>query len=201
MITTSAYSGYDDQALLKCLKESDKHAFTEIYNRYHKDIYRYLLSIVKLEEQAEDLLHEVYIKLWESRETIFIKGSFKSYLFRISHNKAIDALRKMVKDRKLQAAILRTFEKPDTFSYHSLEELHHYDSLIEKSLDELSPQRRRVYELCRLKGKTYKEAASELGIAPSTVKEHMTKALSTLRRVIQNRNELILILILLGNTL
>jgi RNA polymerase sigma-70 factor (family 1) len=199
--TISQYSAYSDTELLSLLKVGDKLAFTEIYNRFHKPIYRYLIGMVKMEEQAEDLVHEVFLKLWESREKLSIKGAFTPYLFRVCHNKAIDAIRKIAYDRKLRAGLLKAYENWVAAPQHSPEELHRFDNLVEESLDALSPQRRKVYELCRINGKTYNEAASEMGISPNTVKDHMSKALSTLRQIVQNRGELTILLILLGNIL
>lgn len=201
METISQYSAYSDTELLSLLKVGDKLAFTEIYNRFHKPVYRYLISIVKVDEHAEDLVHEVFLKLWESRETLSIKGAFTPYLFRACHNKGIDALRKIAADRKLQESLLRAFGNMTTGEYHSKEELQQFDNLVEEALDSLTPQRRKVYELCRVNGKTYHEAAAEMGIAPGTVKEHMTKALASLRLIVQNRGELTILLILLGNIL
>jgi RNA polymerase sigma-70 factor (family 1) len=199
--TISQYLTYNDAELLRLLKESDKMAFTEIYNRFHKPVYRYLISIVKVEEQAEDLVHEIFLKLWESRETLSVRGAFTPYLFRACHNKAIDAIRKIANDHKLQSDLLKAYENLTVAADHSQEELHRLDNLVEEALDALSPQRRKVYELCRQKGKSYNEAASEMGIAPNTVKDHMSKALSALRQIVQNRGELTIILILMGNIL
>ena len=176
-------------------------AFTEIYDRFHRPVFRYLISLVKIEEQAEDLVHEVFLKVWERRESLSIKGAFTPYLFRICHNKAIDEIRKIATDRKLQADLLKAYESQTATTPHSASELYRFDNLVEEALDALSPQRRKVYELCRQNGKSYNEAAAEMGIAPSTVKEHMTKALATLRQIVRSRGELTIILILLGNIL
>ncbi len=201
METISQYSTHDDAELIRLLKESDKMAFTEIYNRFHKPVFRYLISMVKIEELAEDLVHEVFLKLWESREFLSIKGAFAPYLFRTCHNKAIDAIRKIASDHKLQSDLLKVYKGLTATPHYSHEELYRLDNMVEEALDALSPQRRKVFELCRQNGKSYNEAAAEMGIAPNTVKDHMSKALSALREIVQNRGELTLMLILLGNIL
>lgn len=69
-------------------------AFAAIYKRYYQDVYRYLLILVKVPEIAEDLTHEVFLRIWDRRNQMQIEHSFKSYLLRISHNKAVDMFRK-----------------------------------------------------------------------------------------------------------
>ena len=173
--------GHSEQELLALLKTGDKAAFTEIYNRFHAQVYRYILALTKSEQTAEDLTHEVFMKLWEIRATLVIRSSFSSWLFRVSHNKAIDALRKIAGDRNLLSNLIYQYGEQSIGPGRSQEELLYYDNLIDKALDGLPPQRRKVYDLCKRNGKTYQEAATELGIAPGTVKEHMALALASLR--------------------
>ena len=68
----NSYSTYSDSELLVFLRTGDKKAFEEIYNRYHKPVYRYLVSLVKIPEIAEDLVHEIFVKLWDIREKLVI---------------------------------------------------------------------------------------------------------------------------------
>lgn len=201
MKTISECALLSEEELIKLLQKGDKSAFTEIYDRFHKPVYRYLLSMVKVDQYAEDLVHEIFLKLWEIREKLHIKAEFSSYLFRICHNKAVDATRKIAKDRLLKSELLRNYDELTTDQHHSLEELHRFDQLVEQAIDTLPPQRKRVYELCKRGGKSYREVGLELGIAPNTVKDHMAKALASLRLELQNKGGLPLIFILLGKIL
>jgi RNA polymerase sigma factor (sigma-70 family) len=146
-------------------------------------------------------VHEIFLKLWEFRENLELNGNFSAYLFRSAHNKAVDETRKMVSGRRLKNEFILNYQELTTLQNESPEELNHNDRLVEEALGSLPPQRRRVYELCRIQGKSYIQAAEEMNISANTVKEHMTKALASLRFFISNRGELTLVILLLGNIL
>jgi RNA polymerase sigma-70 factor (ECF subfamily) len=184
------------------LRTGDKKAFEEFYNRYHKPVYRYLVSLVKIPEIAEDLVHEIFVKLWDIREKLVIKDNFKGYLFWMCHNKASDTTKKIAKERILKdQLLLHYYQYLSTAENHTLEQLQRYDNLIEEALNSLSPQRRKVYELCKRQGKSYQEAAAELQISTHTVKEHMSGALAALRDFLRQQGEFSLALIVIARFL
>ena len=194
----NSYSTYSDSELLVFLRNGDKMAFAELYNRYHKPVYRYLISLVKVPEIAEDLVHEIFLKLWDIREKLEIKENFRGYLFWMCHNKAADTTKKIAGERLLKDQLLHYYQSLTTIEGHTPEQLQHYDNLVEEALNSLSPQRRKVYELCKRQGKGYQEAANELQISTHTVKEHMSYALAALREFLRQRGEFSLAMLLLS---
>ena len=100
------FSIYTDEQLLLLLSGSDQQAFTELYNRYHAGIYSYQLAFVKIPSISEDLVQEVFLKIWEARKRLHIHTSFASYLYRISRNSAIDFMKKIAADRELRKEII-----------------------------------------------------------------------------------------------
>ena len=185
---TAAITDFRDEDLLALLRTNDKLAFAELYNRYHVRVYRYLEGIVKVPEQAEDLVHEVFLKLWEVREKLNVQRDFSSYLFRMCHNKACDVLRKTANDRNLRSKLLHYYETGVDIPEWSTADLHRYDNLVEEALNELTPARRKVYELCKKQGKSYAEAAHELNVSMNTVKDHMKFTLAQLRQFVQKHS-------------
>lgn len=157
----------------------------------------YLVDFVKLPQLAEDLVHEVFMKLWEGRERIEITGSFAAYLYRISHNKAIDALKKISKDVALRKEVLEWMD-PAIIEPEN-ERLNHYGELYRNAIAALTPQRQKIFILCKEKGKTYDEAARELGISRNTVKEHMAHSLRFLRNYFAERGQLTLVAIVFSS--
>ena len=185
--------------LLDQLKQGSEAAFTDLYNRYHRGIYMYLLDFVKLPQLAEDLVHEVFMKLWEARERITITTSFSAYLYRISRNKGIDALKKIAKDAALRKEILE-YTHPGLMAFEAESKmLSRYEELYRSAVAALTPQRQKIFILCKEKGKTYEEAAMELGISRNTVKEHMVHSLRFLRNYFAERGQLTLVAIVFGN--
>ncbi|MEP7257803.1 MAG: RNA polymerase sigma-70 factor [Flavitalea sp.] len=183
-------NNYNEEALLERLKAGDEAAFTEVYNRYHRGIFAYVLDFVKVSEMAEDLTHEVFMKIWEVREHLTINSSFSGYLYRVSHNKAIDALKKMAKDKALHTeAFTWTKSRLQEFNKDK-EQARRYEDLYLEAVSVLPPQRQKIFILCREQGKTYEEAATELGISRNTAKQHMILAMRFLRNYLIEKGAL-----------
>ena len=181
--------------LLYLLKDEEKasEAFSDLYTRYHQDVYRYAIQLLKVPELAEDCVHEVMMKLWQLRHQLVITQNFKGYLLRTTHNHAIDILRMTARHSKLRKELAFYYE--DAFC----EELtripsEEIDPILIKALESLSPKRRRIFELCKRQGKSYAQVAAELSISQNTVKEHMVRALSCLRKFIGRKAELTLLI-------
>lgn len=188
----------NEKVLLSQLKMGDETAFTELYNQYHQAIYAYLLDFVKAPQLAEDLAHEVFMKIWEIRENLIINTSFSAYLYRISHNKAIDALKKISRDEELRKEVFKWL-KLDLQEFNKVANpVMHYEQLYIEAVLSLAPQRQKVFILCREKGKTYDEASIELGISRNTVKDHMVQSLRFLRHYLTEKGELAIIVILIN---
>lgn len=192
---TPNYS-HTEARLLEELKNGSEAAFTQLYDRYHRGIYTYLLGFVKLPPLAEDLVHEVFMKIWEARDRIVIATSFSAYLYRISHNKAIDALKKIAKDTALQKEVLEWMDP--RIAEPENERFNRYEALYHDAVAALTPQRQKIFILCKEKGKTYEEAAVELGISRNTVKEHMVQSLRFLRAYFAEKEQLTLLIVALG---
>ncbi len=109
------YSTYADEQLFKLLQSGNEKVFEEIYERYHKSVYAYLLGFLKDNALAEDLTHEVFMKIWNMRGQIELHTSFSSYLFRICHNKAINTLEKIAVDNKLRNQVLHHLQTFSSF--------------------------------------------------------------------------------------
>jgi RNA polymerase sigma-70 factor (family 1) len=155
----------------------DVEAFNEIYQRYFHPVYCNALKIIRETAVAEDVLQEVFITLWEKRATIDPENSLAGWLFIICYHKSINILRK-----KLRESLLYKDLRPP--QENSMEDEIKYGTqwkILENALSCLSPQRRRVFELCKLQGKTYEEAAMELRISKYTVKEYLSSAVASIK--------------------
>lgn len=193
----TTYSTYTDEQLLAALKKDDSQAFGSIYSRYYPDVHRYLLVLVKVPELAEDLTHEVFIRIWESRQTINITRSFKSYLLRSAHNKAIDFIRKNAAEARFLDQLLHHYKTTAPDENFTPADHQRLDVLVEEALASLTPKRRQVYELSRKEKKSYAEIAQELNISINTVKVHISETLALLREFILDKGEITLVLLLL----
>lgn len=180
------------------MQQDDTQAFAELYSRYRYEVYAYAMSLVKLSDLAEDLTQDVFVRIWDARHKIAIKKDFRPYLFRVCHNRAYDVHLEMAKDQKLKDRLLDHFQVTtdpvDTFAGQGSP----YAQLLEQALATLSPQRRRIYEMCKREGKSYEQVAGELGISINTVRNHMVQVIALLRNYLQQYGKLAVLFVLLG---
>ena len=171
----STLSVVSDEDLLMGMKRGDEASFAELYRRYSGRIYGNILKLVKEKNAAEELLQDVFVKLWEKRETIRIDTSFQSYLFVVSRNAVYNFMRHLVRERRLHNEAV-----PDYLSGY----LHVEEQVIERELldayesavSALPPRRQHIYRLCKLEGKSYEEVGAMLGISVATINDHIVKA-------------------------
>lgn len=173
------YSSYTDRQLTGLLQQGDEYAFKQLYLLYSPRIYKKILQLVKQTSVAEELLQDVFVRIWEKKEQIDLEKSFPSFLYRIAHNLVTDLFRRLALDRKM----MESFIAESTELYSPFEEDDENESklILQKALDTLPAQRKKIYVLIKIEGKSYEEVGSLLGISTSTVNDHVVKATKTLK--------------------
>ncbi len=175
-----------NKELLLLLKRGDMVAFDAIYERYCKRLYAFVIRYVKLEADAEEIVQEVFIKIWESRNKIDVYSSFESFLFTITYNSAISLLRKRVTAKKYLDH-LKSVQEVE--GLHELTDEIHFKELNEKVntlLDQLTPRQKEIFKLSREEGLTHEQIAKKVGISANTVKNHLVSALNFIKSNIDN---------------
>jgi RNA polymerase sigma-70 factor (family 1) len=170
----------DEPLLLSQLKAGYERGFAAIYDIYAGKIYQRLLNLLKDEDIADSLLQDVFLRIWEKRELIDPGQPFKAYLFKIAENLVYDHFRKLSRDLKMQARLKLVMTELYTHSEEALLKKEN-EALLKEAIENLPPQRRQVFTLCRVEGKSYDEAAVLLGISSSTVSNHLVKATKSVR--------------------
>lgn len=166
--------------MLSQVRDGDVKAFEEIYNSYSPRLYGSILKIVKSVAVTEELLQDTFQRTWEHRKTIDISRSFKSYLFTIARNLVYDYFNKTSR-QKLMERYLQAKEAGAASGFrHQLEEKES-EILLEKAVHQLPPQRKLVYTLCKIEGKSYEDVSKSLGISISTISDHIVKATKTIK--------------------
>jgi len=178
-----SYNKISDDQLIILLKKDDRQAFTEIYNRYAKSLTGFAASKLYNLDDARDILHDMFVKLWENREQINIGSNLQSYLFSIIRHRIIDKIRKNI-TREEYALITQSL----TVVYHEAVdkqiEAKELQQAIEKSLDQMSPRVKEVYKLSREQGLSNHEIAEKLNLSEQTVKNQLSSALKHLRKTL-----------------
>ncbi len=172
---------YSDQELIIQLQRDDVRAFNQLYFKYHAAIYRNIFKLLKDGEESENILQEVFTSLWLNRVTLDAAKPVANWLFVVSYNKSITHLKKSLKK---------------AFAYQQIENEHEYAheedvflkeiklKLINEACLNLSPQKRKVFDLCKLQGKSYEETAVELNISKHTVKEYLSLAVKSIKEYV-----------------
>jgi RNA polymerase sigma-70 factor (ECF subfamily) len=173
--------------LVARLINDDMAAFDQLFWMYQKAVYLNVLRITKDALIAEDIVQEVFSTLWLKRQSIDKDRSVGGWLFISSYNRSINVLKKKSREEvALQAIANRQGES------ESVEDDEFIDiqlNILERAIQLLSPQRRKVFELCKLKGYTYEQAAKEMGISKHTVKEYLTSAISQIKAYAQKEKD------------
>ncbi|MBE9598631.1 RNA polymerase sigma factor [Pedobacter sp. MC2016-24] len=187
----------DEKKWLSLLKGGDRAAFDAIYKFYSNRIYSRILSMVKLTEVTDELVQDIFLKVWERRGEINENLSFQAWLYRIAENMVVDYYRRLALDLKMRKHMLETYAE----LYNQTEDYilnKERAQLLDKALQLLPPQRQVIFRLCRLEGKSYEEAASFLNISTSTVSNQLVKATKNIKDyVFFNSKEFIVFIVAL----
>lgn len=183
----------DERELLLRLRDGEHAAFTEIYNTYKRPLASNMLRMVKSAELTEDLLQELFTRLWDNRHSIDTEKNISSYLYRVGRNLVTDVFRRSMRDRNLARQLYGLVKE----SYSHIEESifrKENAALLKGLLDNLSPQRKLVFTLCKIEGMSYKEVSVKLGISVDAVNDHIRKANKLLRSRIRPTDVVLLAL-------
>jgi RNA polymerase sigma factor (sigma-70 family) len=173
------------------LRLGEVQAFDALYGKYHRLVYSNIFKLVKEVQATEDILQEVFIALWENRLAIEAGQSVAGWLFVVSYNKSIAYLKRALRQSLIQTELgAEIYPEENEISLKDRQL-----RLLEEAIQHLSAQKRRVFELCKLQGKTYEEAANELNISKHTVKEYLSLAIAGIKEYIKDHPEYILVLV------
>ena len=175
-------------------------SFEETYTAYFPILYNYAYSITKDYAVAEDVVSDVFMKLWEERNVLLIETSVKSYLFKSVYNQCINVLQKEKVRQKYENYINHLqyiYEGDSDYPLSSLIESELAETL-QKAIEKLPPQCRKIFEMSRIEGQTHEEIARNLGVSINTVHMQIRRALSKLRVELKDFLHVILIMSLLA---
>lgn len=169
-----------DQLSLR-IKLGDQQAFELLFHKYYVRLCAFSNKYLNDREEAQEIVQEVFVKIWEGRETINPEDNLKAYLFKIAQNLSLNKLkRKKVESRYIEIFKLVYIENQEISSHESLI-IKELEVHISNSIEKLPTQCRKVFEFSRIDGLKYREIADVLHISIKTVETQMSKALRLLR--------------------
>lgn len=167
------------------IKEGDIDAFEQVFRTYYAPLCLYAISITGRKEIAEEIVQELFYKIWKERESLNILRSLKSYLYGAVRNQSLQYCEQhLVRERYRQNVQSASEEKPaetplDHLEYRELKEI------IDHTLLRLPERRRRIFVMHRFEGLKYKEIAEHLSLSVKTIEAEMTKAYRLLRKELE----------------
>jgi len=174
----------EDKALLIRLSEGDEIAFVKIYNQYRHKIYTYAWQLSKSADTADEIVQEVFIRIWQKRAQINTELSFNAYIRKITLNHVLNHLKKVARQKSLQEEVFQLIE---------INTSHTEDQLLEKELRKiyvdaiarLPAQKKLIYQMSRTEELSHEEIALKLEISKNTVKNHMVEASRFIREYVR----------------
>jgi RNA polymerase sigma-70 factor (ECF subfamily) len=176
----SSYSAYTDQELAVLLKEGEKGVFAFIYNRYKADLYLHALRTIKSQDDATDVVQEVFTNLWEKRKNFVLGTTIANYLYGAVRNRVFNFIEHRNITDKYAQSVQVFFEKGEFFTDNLVREKE-LAMIIEREINALPRKMREVFLMSRNTDLSYKEIGELLGISDTTVKKQVQNALRLLK--------------------
>ena len=172
-------SGMSDDELLEAFQSGDQKAYKQIYDRYWQLLYRHSCSMMRNDEEAKDVVQEVFTTLWMKKTEI--RPPVAGFLYTASRNRILNRLKHLKIEAKYAEQRKAVLENPGVVLPDQQVIERDFARLIEAGIQSLPPKMRRIFELSRKEFKTHQEISEELKISSLTVKRQVSNALSILK--------------------
>jgi RNA polymerase sigma-70 factor, ECF subfamily len=177
---------WSDKELWEKIKNNDKKSFEMLFHRFHDSLCLYSFRIIRNEEAAEEIVNDVFFKIWIKREQIQINYSIRQYLYRSVFNASTDYIRQNISLSQYTFVVIDELinETVGTNEEHIIN-LFENDALQKdfmNAIDQLPPQCKIIFCLSRFDLLTYNEISEKLNISVNTIKTQMSRALDSLRK-------------------
>lgn len=177
----------DEEITWRSIQQKDGQAFENYYKEHYKIFFLAACNYLKDARLAQEIVNDVFIRIWETADTIHIESSLKSYIYRATINTSLNELDKSRREQQRQKELGRRPE--NTFELRGMEEAELKVRLF-AAIDQLPEQCRKVFRMSRFEELKQQEIADRLGISIKTVKNHITHALKQLNKVLGDWNSL-----------
>ncbi|MGZ8556900.1 MAG: RNA polymerase sigma-70 factor [Chitinophagaceae bacterium] len=182
-------ANYEEKVLLALIANGDRKAFAQIYIGYLNNLHRYIFLFTKSKEETEEILQEIFIKIWENREKLSEIDSFKNYLFRVAKNKLLDKVRQLQIRQRVHLEIKRSrlFSENITSDQCAYRE---YYKVVQQAIEKLPPKRKLIFRLNIENGLSQEEIATQLHISKSVVQKQIYRASDFVKKYFLEHSEI-----------
>ncbi len=170
---------YDEKQVLDSLSKGNELAFTQVFDRYRPRVYSVALNLLKSSTLAEEVVQDVFLKVWQKRENLPGIKRFDAYLFMMARNNIYDHFKKLAHETEACKFFMGKADFIENTDYQMIEG--EYTEILKQAVNKLTPQQKEVYLLAKEQHLSHEEIAKELNISRLTVKTHMAQALKLIR--------------------
>ncbi len=193
------YTYYSDQELFSQIEIGDEQAFTEFYLRYAKKLYPRITRLMETESWAEEIIQEVFAKLWKVRHTLGGVENPQAYLYRMAGNRTLDFLKSRSAEVKLRYHVARMADGAQEDQTTQWFDFRRAQQLYQEAVERLPEKRRVVFQLKHEGGMSYEEIGSHLNLSTNTVRNQLARALDSIRRFLLEKGAGLVILLFMQN--
>lgn len=183
-----------EKELLIQVSEGDERAFRDLFEIYYEQLYHYVFGFIKSKQVSEELVMDVFLKIWLGRDMIPEIHSFNAFLFRVAHNKSIDFLRSAARDPKFQDLLWENIQLANNTAADSSILVQEYENKLREAVSLLAPQRKKVYQLSREQNMTHDQIAAQLNLSKNTINNHIVEAQRFIRTYLSKNFDVALLL-------
>ncbi|MBU6340119.1 MAG: RNA polymerase sigma-70 factor [Bacteroidetes bacterium] len=170
---------HNENTQLEAIRQGDASAFDAVFRTYYESLCHYAAKFTEADlDEAEDVVQQAFVKLWERRTELEITHSIKAYLYKTVHNACLNRIRHLQTKSKYQQFNAGQLDKQHSYQDQTSTEL---QEKFQHAMESLPPQCRHIFELSRFESLKYREIADQLEISIKTVETQMGKALKLLR--------------------
>jgi len=187
-----------EKELLGRIAMGDQKAFTSLFTFYQAMVYDFSLRLTRSKSQAQEIVQQIFLKVWLNRENLSAIENFGAYLNRATRNESYSVLRKLSSKMLTEISLTEEGISCESDSAHRLL-YNESKAILNEAISKLPPQRKLVYQLCHEQGLKYDEVAAELHISSGTVHKHMKLALKSIREHFKHMDAVVLTILLFNN--
>lgn len=170
----------ETEKIISRLKKDDKSSVDELFGYYYPRLYHFSKSILKIENEIDDILQEVFVKIWLNRQKIGSAETFNAYIFTITKNEVLNLIRNSVKDQSFKdelflRSVAEEYQTPNPIEFNEIK------AGIDAIVAALPEKRQLVFTLSRNEGLSNREIAQQLNISEKTVEDHITHAIKQIK--------------------
>ena len=189
---------HTEKELLAQIAGGNEKAFRTLFGGYYARLFNYIFSFIKSRQITEELVMDVFLKIWMGRDIIPQIEKFDAFLFRVAHNKSIDFLRSVARDPKFQDLLWDQIQLTNGVQADSSILTREYEAKLREAVSLLSPQRKKVYQLSREQDMTHDQIAVQLKLSKNTVNNHIVDAQIFIRTYLSKNYDILILVIFIS---